>query len=77
LRICIPDWIRTHDLHGVHHTGRQQWIFTTPQYSQKVINNILENGEKGSMPEEVAGTIYKAATDNNKNCATLKKIQRE
>ena len=34
-------------------------------YSQKVINNILKNGEKGSAPEDVAKTIYKAATSNN------------
>ena len=34
-------------------------------YSQKVINNILSNGEKGSLPLAVAETIYKAATDNS------------
>lgn len=34
-------------------------------YSEKVINNILKNGEKGSTPKDVAKTIYKAATDNS------------
>ena len=33
-------------------------------YTLKVINNIFENGKKGSVPDVVAKTIYKAATDN-------------
>jgi len=33
-------------------------------YAQKVIKNIFKNGEKGSTPDIVAKTIYKAATDN-------------
>jgi NADP-dependent 3-hydroxy acid dehydrogenase YdfG len=33
-------------------------------YAQKVIKNIFLNGEKGSTPDVVAKTIYKAATDN-------------
>jgi short-subunit dehydrogenase len=33
-------------------------------YTQKVIKNIFKKGEKGSTPDNVAKTIYKAATDN-------------
>ncbi|MDH6364172.1 short-subunit dehydrogenase [Enterococcus sp. PF1-24] len=35
-------------------------------YSEKVMKNILKNGEKGSEPFGVAETIYKASTDNRK-----------
>jgi len=34
-------------------------------YYQKVMNILMKNVEKGSNPEEIAQTIYNAATDNN------------
>ena len=33
-------------------------------HTQKVTKNIFKNGEKGSAPDVVAKTIYRAATDN-------------
>ena len=33
-------------------------------YRQKVIKNLMKNGQNGSSPEAAALTIYKAATDN-------------
>lgn len=33
-------------------------------YCQKVIKNLMKNGEKGSSPQGTAQTIYQAATDN-------------
>lgn len=54
------------------------------QYSKKVIDNIFKNEKKGSRPEIVAKTIYKAAISNNnklryrtgkfKGLITLRKI---
>lgn len=35
-------------------------------YSQKVVSNILGNADNGSSPNDVAKTIYQAATDNKK-----------
>lgn len=35
-------------------------------YSQRVIENIQKNGNKGSSPDVVAQTIFKAATDHKK-----------
>jgi len=34
-------------------------------YYQKVMKNLTKSVEKGSSPEEIAKTIYKAAMDNN------------
>jgi NAD(P)-dependent dehydrogenase (short-subunit alcohol dehydrogenase family) len=34
-------------------------------YSQKVIGNILKNADAGSHPEDVAQTIFRAATDRS------------
>lgn len=36
------------------------------QYFQKVLSNLISNGNSGSEPIKVAETIYKAATDNRK-----------
>lgn len=36
------------------------------EYSDKVISNLINNGNIGSAPEEVAHVIYRAATDNRK-----------
>lgn len=36
------------------------------EYSQKVLSNLISNGNSGSEPIGVAETIYKAATDKSK-----------
>lgn len=36
------------------------------EYSQKVLSNLIKNGNSGSEPIGVAETIYKAATDKSK-----------
>ena len=36
------------------------------QYTDKVIKNLIKNGNAGSSPKGVAKTIYKAATDKSK-----------
>ena len=36
------------------------------EYSKKVLNNLINNGNNGSDPSGVAQVIYKAATDNKK-----------
>lgn len=36
------------------------------EYAQRVISNLIHNGNSGSDPEGVAGTIYRAATDGRK-----------
>lgn len=54
------------------------------EYSKKVVNNLINNGNSGSDPSGVAEIIYKAATDKSnkmryragkmKNMITLRKI---
>lgn len=64
VKIIEPGVIKT-DFYGRSMTLVQGNALTDYEpYTQKVINNILKNGEKGSTPDEVAKTIYKAATDN-------------
>ncbi|MFV0396299.1 MAG: hypothetical protein ACK5LC_18265 [Coprobacillaceae bacterium] len=41
------------------------------EYSSKVTKNILSGSSKGSHPDVVAKTIYKAATDNKKKLRYL------
>ncbi len=36
------------------------------EYSNRVVHNLIKNGNNGSPPEGVAKTIYKAATDHSK-----------
>ena len=66
VKIIEPGVIKT-DFYGrsmtIAHNNR---LTEYEPYSQKVINNLLKNGEKGSAPEEVAKTIYKAAESNTK-----------
>lgn len=70
--------------------GRSMTIMGNPKikeydaYSNKVISNLIRNGKKGSSPQGVAETIYKAANDNrnkmryptgkSKNLVVLRKV---
>ncbi|GBF34412.1 short-chain dehydrogenase [Desulfocucumis palustris] len=65
VKIIEPGVIKT-DFYGRSMTVMQDdEIKEYESYSQKVVKNILKNGEKGSSPDGVAKTIYKAATDNS------------
>jgi len=65
VKIIEPGVIKT-DFYGRSMTITKNDALTEyEQYSKKVINNILKNGEKGSEPNVVAKTIYKAAADNS------------
>jgi NADP-dependent 3-hydroxy acid dehydrogenase YdfG len=66
IKIIEPGVIKT-DFYGRSMTVFQDKTLTEYEaYSNKVINNLLANGGKGSFPVGVAKTIFKAATDNNK-----------
>ena len=66
VKIVEPGVIKT-DFYSRSMTVLQNKTLTDYEtYSQKVLNNLLSNGEKGSSPYGVAKTIYKAATDNRK-----------
>ncbi|MDR0777984.1 MAG: SDR family oxidoreductase [Methanomassiliicoccaceae archaeon] len=65
VKLIEPGVIRT-DFYGRSKTVLHDE--TLPEYcgySEKVVNNVLARGEKGSPPEIIAGTIYKASTDSN------------
>lgn len=65
VKIVEPGVINT-DFYGRSMVTLQDKALTEYEiYSQKVTNNILANGEKGSSPHGVAETIYRAATDNS------------
>ena len=64
VKIIEPGVIKT-DFLGRSMTMLQNKTLTEYEtYSQNVMKNIHANGEKGSSPEKVASTIYRAATDN-------------
>jgi NAD(P)-dependent dehydrogenase (short-subunit alcohol dehydrogenase family) len=66
VKIIEPGVIRT-DFYGRSKTVlRNEAITEYDDYSERIMRNILSRGEKGSSPEAVAGTIYKAATDGRK-----------
>ena len=63
VKIIEPGVIRT-DFYGRSKTVLHNGTLTEyDDYSEKVLRNILARGEKGSSPELIAETIYKASTD--------------
>lgn len=66
VKIIEPGIIKTDFLGRSMTTLYDETLTEYEAYSQKVIKNIHENGNKGSTPDVVAETIYKAATSNNK-----------
>ncbi|MCL1919043.1 MAG: SDR family oxidoreductase [Peptococcaceae bacterium] len=66
VRIIEPGIIKT-DFYGRSMTKLQDSALPEYEdYAKKVVNNIHANGEKGSSPEGVAQTIYKAAVSHRK-----------
>lgn len=64
VKIIEPGVIKTNFLGRSMNMLQDDTLQEYEAYSKKVIKNIFENGEKGSSPEGVAKTIYKAASDN-------------
>ncbi len=65
VRIIEPGVINTDFYHRSMTVTQDNTLTAYEPYSEKVIKNILKNGEKGSDPAEVAKTIYKAAVDQS------------
>jgi NAD(P)-dependent dehydrogenase (short-subunit alcohol dehydrogenase family) len=66
VKIVEPGVIKT-DFYGRSKTLLQDEALTEyEEYSKKVVNNLLMRGEKGSGPETVAETVYRAATDGKR-----------
>jgi NAD(P)-dependent dehydrogenase (short-subunit alcohol dehydrogenase family) len=64
VKIIEPGVIRT-DFYGRSKTVlRDETLTEYNEYSERIMKSIMSRGEKGSPPEAVAATIYKAATDN-------------
>jgi len=66
VKLIEPGVINTNFLGRSMTLARDETLAEYEPYSQRVLNNIFENGKKGSPPDVVAKTIYKAATDNKK-----------
>jgi NAD(P)-dependent dehydrogenase (short-subunit alcohol dehydrogenase family) len=65
VKIIEPGIIRT-DFYGRSKTVLHDASLTEyDDYSERVVNNILSRGEKGSPPEIVADTIYRASVDRS------------
>jgi short-subunit dehydrogenase len=64
IKIIEPGVIKTNFLGHSMTLLQNKNIQEYEPYTQKVLPNIFKNGNKGSTPDKVAKTIYKAATDN-------------
>jgi len=66
VKLIEPGIIRT-DFYGRSKTVlRSETLTEYDEYSEKVLRNVLARGEKGSPPELIAETIFKAATDRGR-----------
>jgi len=66
VKIIEPGIIKTDFLGRSKTVLHDETLTDYREYSEKVMNNLFSMGEKGSPPEIVAETIFKAATDNSK-----------
>jgi len=66
VKIIEPGIIKTDFLGRSKTVLHDETLTDYQEYSERVMKNLLSNGEKGSPPEIVAETIFKAATDNSK-----------
>jgi len=64
VKIIEPGVIKTNFLGRSMTMVEDKELTEYEPYTKKVIKNIFLNGEKGSAPDAVAKTIYKAATDS-------------
>jgi len=70
VKIIEPGVINTNFLSRSMTLVQDKALVEYDSYAQKVIENVFKNGEKGSTPDVVAKTIYKAATEIGQSCAT-------
>lgn len=66
IKLIEPGTIKTNFCGKSMDIADERIINEYQEYSQKVLSNLIKNGNSGSEPIGVAETIYKAATDKSK-----------
>ena len=66
IKLIEPGTIKTEFCGRSMTVTKDERLKTYELYQEKVVANLIKNGNAGSKPEVVAKIIYKAATDNKK-----------